>query len=147
VLLFSYSTLRTSQGKNVDAKSIAGAKVERGRSRIRHADRGSPREKDRDGSASSRRSPKALGQDIATWSQQSSSAGQQWTGTGVALDRPVSHWHPRLSLTPALAASRFQNSLMRQAPPVPNPQSLLPPTPGTRTRLTTARITRSAPST
>jgi hypothetical protein len=63
-----------------------------------------------------------LGQGIATWSQQSSSAGHQWTGTGVALDRPVSHRHPRLSPAPAFAAtSRFQNSLMRQGTSGPQP--------------------------
>jgi hypothetical protein len=49
-----------------------------------------------------------LGQDIATWSQQSSSAGHQWTGTSVALDRPVSHWHPRRFITGPL--TRTQSS-------------------------------------
>jgi hypothetical protein len=72
-----------------------------------------------------------LGQDIATWSQQSSSAGHQWTGTGVALDRSVGHRHPRLSLAPAFAAtSRFQNSLMRQG--TSGPQPAVAPSPDLR---------------
>ena len=72
-----------------------------------------------------------MGQHIATWSQQSSSAGHQWTGTGVALDRPVGHRHPRLSLAPAFAAtSRFQNSLMRQG--TSGPQPAVAPSPDPR---------------
>jgi len=96
----------------VGRPKCATARVERRPGRTCHTGRNYPRGKGRDRSASPRRSPKALGQDITTWSLQSSSAGHQWAGTGVALDRPVSHRHPRLSLAPAFAAtSRFQNSL------------------------------------
>jgi len=106
-----------------------GVEVERGRCRTRHSERGSPREEDRDRSASPQRSPTALGRGIASWDQRSSAAAPQWTGESLALDRPVGHRHPRLSLAPAFAAtSRFQNSLMRQG--TSGPQPAVAPSPG-----------------
>ena len=107
-----------------------GVEVERGRCRT-HSERGSPREEGRDRSASPQRSPTALGRGIASWDQRSSAAAPQRTGESLALDRPVGHRHPRLSLAPAFAAtSRFQNSLMRQG--TSGPQPAVAPSPDPR---------------
>ena len=100
----------------------AGVEVKRGRCRTRQSERSSPREEGRDRSASPQRSPTALGRGIASWDQRSSAATPQRTGESLALDRPVGHRHPRLSLAPAVAAaSRFQNPLMRQGTSGPRP--------------------------